>query len=56
VYWGGLIAGTAVTHLAVAPFGWHPLVRLACAIAVGVAVGYVCEKVYDRARRRRPPD
>jgi hypothetical protein len=58
VYWGGLIGGVVVTHLALMPVEMHNLARLVISLVVGVGVGYLCEKAYDKSKGRRgpPPD
>jgi hypothetical protein len=57
VYWAGLIGGTAagyglLSHL----LELHPLARLIGALVCGVAVGYLCETIFRRARKAKGPD
>lgn len=51
VYYGGLFGGLIVVYLAGRPYGVHPLILLVGGIIVGVGVGYVLERLYERSGR-----
>lgn len=51
VYYGGLFGGLIVVYLAGRPYGVHPIALLVGGLVVGVGLGYVLERLYDRSRR-----
>jgi len=55
VYWSGLIGGVVATYglLHALDVDMYPLIRAVLCLVAGVAVGWICERIYTRARR--PP-
>lgn len=59
VYWAGFMAGALISYLVLVRWlqvEMHQLVQLLVTIGCGVALGFICERIYTLSRRRGPGD
>ncbi|MFM9962243.1 MAG: hypothetical protein ACKV2Q_13600 [Planctomycetaceae bacterium] len=49
--YGGFIGGASIFMLSTPDWDVHRLVRLLCAVVVGMLIGYVTTNAYDRFRQ-----